>query len=161
MDEPDVEGMRKLLSRPLFFPEEFKTWLQDYVSVNIPMIPYSHVFGSRINIARSGNYVAASESTTSTSYTDLATVGPLLTNLANGTYLIGYGANNRAYASLSVNGATPLDADGIHCHEIVSAGARWSLQSMNSNNQNTVKVQYKSGWAHSKRWLVAMRVGPA
>lgn len=154
-----AEAGAPLVSEPLHFPQEFKNWLGDFVAVGIPMIPYSHIFGSHINIARSTVYVSTSESSTATGYKDLATVGPQITNLADGKYLIAYGALGRDRTSISINGSTPSDDDSIFGHEFAPASAFMKIVSVQENNQNTLKVQYKGTRAFSNRWLFAMRIG--
>lgn len=156
--EPVRNEAATLLSHPLHFPDEFKRWLGDFVLTNIPMIPFGHIFGARQNTARSGDYVAASESTTSTSYTDLATVGPLIENIADGTYLLMYGVQCRAHASISVNGAAASDDDSIWGEEAAPAAGRMKIVSLKNNNANSVKMVYKDG-TFSHRWLVIMRLG--
>jgi hypothetical protein len=148
-----------LVSSPLFFPQEFKHWLSDFVAVGIPMIPYSHIFGSHVNIARSIESVSASESTTAAGYKDLTTVGPEITELADGKYLVAYGATSRDYTSISINGSTPVDTDAIYGHEFNPAAAFMKVISVKENNLNTLKLQYKGTRVFSFRWLFAMRIG--
>lgn len=158
--ESDRDEAAKLLSAPLLFPDEFKRWLGDYVATNIPLIPYSHIFGARHNTARSGVSITASESTTSTTaYVDLTTDGPSITGIADGTYLVMYGVKTRSRASLSVNGSTPSDDDSIWGEEASPAAARMKIVSLNSDNTNTIKMQYKGTNAFSHRWLSIMRLG--
>ena len=140
------------------FPDEFKRWLGDFFATNIPLIPYSHIFGSKQNTARSGVSVTASETTASTAYTDLTTVGPEITNIADGTYLVMYGVQCRARASISVNGAAASDDDSIWGEEADPAAARMKIVSMSNNNSNSVKMVYKNG-TFSHRWLSIMRLG--
>lgn len=149
----------KLLEAPIFFPPEFKDWLADYVATNIPMIPYSNVLGARLNIARSADFIATSESTGSSSYTDLATVGPQLQNIVDGTFIFFYGAQCRSRMAPSYNAATPSDNESLRGTEGEIAMSRVSLKVMKNNNLNSVKLQYKTGAAFARRWLVALRIG--
>ena len=158
LNETQRADMDKMLGNPILFPKEFKDWMMDFVATNIPLIPFSHLFGSHINIARSGNFVAASESKTATSYGDLATVGPQLTNLSDGTYLIAWGVRSRSRASISVNGASAVDADSIYATETEPPGGRMKIVSMQNNNANTVCVKYTSG-TYADRWLTVIRIG--
>jgi hypothetical protein len=157
-DETVRAESEMLLSHPLHFPDEFKRWLGDFVATNIPMIPFSHIFGARQNTARSGVYIPTSETTAVTAYTNLATVGPEITLIADGTYLVMYGATCRARCSISVNGAVPVDDDSIWGEEQGPAAGRMKIISLKNNNQNTLRLQYKSG-TFSHRWLVIMRLG--
>ena len=158
LTEIQREDLGKMLGNPILFPKEFKSWLADFLATNIPMIPFSHVFGAKVNIARSGDFVATSESTTSASYTNLATDGPGLTNLADGTYLIAWGVTSRQRSSISVNGATPSDDDSLIATECGPAGARMKIVSMKNEHNNSVKIQYKNG-TFSKRWITVIRIG--
>lgn len=158
LTESQREDLDKMLGNPILFPKEFKNWMMDFVAVNIPLIPFSHLFGSHVNIARSGNFVPTSESTASPTYTDLATVGPQLQHLADGTYLIAWGVTSRQRASISVNGATPSDDDSLWATEMNPPGTRMKIVSMKNNNDNSVKIQYKSG-TFQDRWLTVIRIG--
>jgi hypothetical protein len=149
-----------LLSEPIVFPDQFKNWLLDYFAVNPPQIPFSQIFGSRLNVARSGDFIATAEAGTSTTaYHDLATVGPLLENVADGKYLVTYGAHSRDSTSLSVNGSTPSDDDRIYGKEFAPAGVRSKIVSVSNNHENTFKLQYKGTRTFSRRWLTIVRIG--
>jgi len=106
------------LAHPLEFPPEFKQWLADYVALQVPKFPISQVFGFQLQRVRTAT-VDTEQSTASTSYTDLATAGPTLSNLANGFYIIIFGADMQTTGgsaanvlmSPAINGATPSDND--------------------------------------------------
>jgi hypothetical protein len=162
-DQPDLD---KLLGVPIFFPDEFKTWLADYVATNIPLIPFQSFLGARLNIARSGDYIATEEGTTSASYVDLATVGPQITGLVNGVYLALYGARLNATdfagMSISVNGGTPSDDDMISSGQ-AGTMARGSVFNLQQDHNNSLRIKYKNIHGgltknFSNRWLVAIRV---
>ena len=156
----EIPNAASLLAEPLHFPDEFKRWMLDYFAVNPPQIPYSHIFGSRINLAREGNYVAAQEScASSATYVDLATVGPQLTNVADGKYLVMYGASSRGRTSISVNGAVPSDDDSVFGKEAVPSTGRMKIVTVKNNNQNSFKLQYKELRNFSRRWLTIVRIG--
>ncbi len=158
--EPVRDEVAQLLSHPLHFPDEFKRWMGDYITVNVPLIPFSHIFGSKVNIARSGNYVAASETpSVPGTYGDMTTVGPQITGLADGKYLFAYGFKSRGQGSLSFNGSTPEDDDSLEATESVPTTGRLIMKTLQNNDNNTVKVQYKGVRAFQDRWLMAIRVG--
>jgi hypothetical protein len=149
-----------LLSEPIHFPDKFKSWLLDYFAVNPPSIPFSHIFGSQLNLARSGDFVGTSQAgLSSTAYVDIATVGPQVTDVADGKYLVMYGAHCRDRTSLSVNGATPTDADSLYGKESTPPGARMKIVSVQNDNLNTFKLQYKGTRNFSRRWLTIVRIG--
>ncbi len=157
-DEETRQQIGELLSHPLHFPDEFKRWLGDFVSVNIPMIPFSHIFGAKVNLARSGDYIAASETKATSGYGDLPTVGPQITNLADGKYLFAFGIKSRQKASLSYNGSAPSDEESITANESNPNGGRLLIKMLSNNNKNTVCVKYING-TFQDRWLVAIRLG--
>ncbi len=148
-----------LLSHPLHFPDEFKRWMGDFVATNVPMIPFSHIFGSRVNIARSGNTIITAETAPGGTYGDMATVGPQITDIADGKYLLMYGARGRDRTSISVNGATAVDDDSIWGEEAGPSAGRMKIVSMNNDNLNTVCLKYKGSGTISHRWLTIMRLG--
>lgn len=147
----------------IFFPQEFKDWMVNMVAVQIPLIPFSQILGAKLNLARSADAIATSEAVTGSVYVDAATPGPLLTNIANGKYIIFYGAHvpNGGKASPSINGSTPSDDNAITSISTGGAGARGKLVTLTSNNLNSVKLQYKAGGNFRNRWLVAWRIGAA
>ena len=162
LDDTQREDMQRLLSKPIEFPDEFKRWMADYVATNIPMIPYSHIFGSHINLARSGTYIPTSETYAgSPTWGNLATVGPEITLLANGLYLVGFGVTSRGRAGLSFDGAAPITSPDytVYAQESVDANARMQLKSFTGNNEHSVRVQYQDNRAYSNRWLFVIRIG--
>lgn len=166
LTDREKETLRKVLSAPIFFPEPFKDWLTDFIGTNIPLIPFSHFFGAKSNLARSGNSVSASETTTSATYADLTTLGPEITGLANGTYAVFFGTNmagQGAYAAVSVNAAVPSDDDAVHESEIDVTAGRGLFVTLTSNNVNKLTMKYrKEGGASATfkdRWMSALRIG--
>jgi hypothetical protein len=157
LTEEQRTDMQQKLSAPILFPKEFKQWLTDYVAVNIPLIPYSQIFGSHLNLARSGDTILASESRTAAGYGDLTTVGPQVQNLAPGTYLVLYGAFGRAKASISINGAAASDNDSFSVTEASNAGARGRFLSL-PNDINSICMKYQPG-TFANRWLFVIRLG--
>src|SRR6187455_1616995 len=157
------DEVAQLLSHPLHFPDEFKRWMGDYITVNVPMIPFSHIFGAKINIGRSGDYIETSETPSVTSgglYWDLATVGPQILQLSDGEYLFAYGCNTRGQMSISFNGSTPEDDDSVQASGIATPTARLIQKSLKTDNNNTVVLKYKAGIrSFSARWLIAIRLG--
>ena len=159
-DEATRVEMEQLLSHPLHFPEEFKRWMGDFITTNIPMIPFSHIFGAKVNIARSGDYVATLETIPAGTWVDCATVGPQITGLADGKYIIAFGHKSRGDCSLSYNGSTPLDDEGIFANESGPNSGRMVMKTLKNNDNNTICMKYtESGRQTEQRWLVCIRVG--
>lgn len=166
----ELEGQRRFLSHPETFPDAFKAWLIDFIAVNGSLIPASQIHGwSQFNAIQS--QVLASESTSSATYTNLSTTGPSITGLADGTYLLLFGAQydspagNAGYMSPSINGATPDDNDAA-VEDPRSANrfniARAVVKTISNNNNNSITMKYKvpaagsNSWAY--RWLVVFRI---
>jgi hypothetical protein len=118
LQNEDAQEVQKLLGSPLFIPDEFKSWFADWFATNVPKLPISQVFGFKLDRLRSDD-IALSETRNSSSYGDMATVGPSLTGLGRGFYLLIFGFSKPASdfnttevkASPSINGSTPVDAD--------------------------------------------------
>lgn len=157
-DEATRAEVDVLLSHPLHFPDEFKRWLGDFVTTNIPMIPFSHIFGAKVNIAKSGVYIATAETAPAT-WGNCTTVGPEITGLADGRYVIAFGHRSRAEAAPSYNGAAPNDDDRIYANESGPATARLIVKTLQNNNNNSVLIQYQGSRTTQDRWLVVIRVG--
>ena len=169
---------RKALQRSLSFPEDlpprFKSWLIDFIAVNIPQIPVSQIVGfkqvEQVEVTTAN--VATSGTTTSGTYTDLASAGPEITGLRDGQYLIFFGCrymwNSAAqvtYMSLSVNGSAASDADAC---TTVAAGASSVVsavtKTLSNGNANTLTAKYRTDagttGSYIERWLIAQRIGP-
>lgn len=157
-DEETRDEAARLLSHPLHFPDEFKRWMGDFITTNIPMIPFSHIFGAKVNLAKSGDYIATAE-TMPASYGDCATPGPLVTGLADGRYLIAYGHKARNRCAPSYNESTPIDDDANQGNESVPNTGRLIVKTLKNKDNNTVKLQYAGGGTTQDRWLVVIRVG--
>ena len=165
---------RKFWQRGLGFPEDFpprfKSWLVDFIAVNIPQIPISQIVGFSQFTANQVQ-VVTSETTTSLTYTNLATDGPTISGLSKGTYLLLFGGiiensvGSHAFISVSVNGATPVEADAASA-EPISTTADFNLSRAVTKSldaaSNTVKLQYRVGAGTGtfyNRWLVVLRIG--
>lgn len=162
------------LGHPLEFPPEFKQWLTDYVATQMPKMPISQVFGYQLQRARTAT-VETQQTTTSTSYTDLATAGPTLSQLANGFYLLIFGcdASNSSsagdgYMAPSVNGAAAADADGVlfsgtfNDSTAINSNLRVLLVQLDTpggNNEIVMKYRVSSGTGYfDMRFIHAIKV---
>ena len=140
--------------------------LVDYVAQSGVTIPVSQIIGFTTFTAQSAPLITASDTTTSTTYVDLAHAGPTLSNISNGKYVIAFGCNasnsgqNATYASPSVNGATPSDNDACSNAQAASGSiARLTTATLSAGN-NTVKIQYRTaaGTAtYLNRWMVLLK----
>lgn len=170
LEAEDKDLLRRALAHPLDYPQAFKEWFPDWLAQNVPKLPISQVFGFKIDQARVADEITASESTTSTSYADLATVGPSLTNLHDGFYIVMFGARISAYGgsgaehlmSLSLNDAAASDdnaAGGFFNHIFRVA----LIELRNGKNTNSIVAKYKrvapsTSVTFQNRVLAAIRV---
>ena len=169
---------RKALQRSLSFPEDlppkFKSWLIDFIAVNIPQIPVSQIVGfnqvEQVEVF-SATTNASTGSITSTTY---GSTGPTVSALRAGSYTIIFGAlvspgaiQETGRISVSLNGAAPSDDDAIWFNGVSPAevpATRAVVKSL-TGTTNTVALQYRStggqSVAFSRRWVVVQRIGPA
>jgi hypothetical protein len=167
-----VEQIYEVLSQPMDLPSTFwdyatQNWLKD-----APVFPISQVFGFTGFVFQPAVLIGTTENVTSTTYTDLATVGPTLSGLADGNYAIFFGAalipatGDAAFASVQVNSTPAVDADEI----VVAVAAatpgvdvstsRLLLKSLSNGNQNTLTMKYRCQTTSAQfgsRWLVAIK----
>lgn len=162
------------LGHPLEFPPEFKQWLADYVALQTPPLPISQVFGFQLQRARTAT-VDTSETTTSTSYTNLATTGPTLSGLANGWYLLVFGADASGTTasaaprmSPEINGVAASDADSCSLATLFNDTAALTsnlrvlmvhLNVAGGNNEVVMKYRVAAGTGRFQfRFLHAIKV---
>ena len=168
----EVDLFQRALSAPLqSIPKEFETWLIDRIAVLLPLIPISQVVGFTQFTAQDAPNVLTQQSTTSTSYTDLSTVGPQLTGLPDGQYIIFFGANQFSVGaepnmSIQVNATAASDDDRV----VTGAGtaahqSRAVIKTLDNAGNNTITVKYKSNSGGSvtffNRWMFALRIANA
>lgn len=168
---PNLEEMKEALGHPLLYPQEFKDYISDYVATHLNSLPLTQVYGFHIERYRQ-DVIATQQGTNSTSYTDLATVGPTLTEVPDGLYLIIVGCHMRpqtVYAdiamSFSVDGAAASDdnaAWGNHPGSNVKVSLV-DLRSATPEHQHTIQAKYKNpsgvnNHLFSNRFLIAVKV---
>ncbi len=169
LTEKEVDQLHRLISTPIFFPKEFKTWITDFVATNIPMIPFSQVFGSKLNVGKSAVFIAPREAPVSPgSYGELTTEGPKITGIVKGSYLIFFGATeDGGFPNMapSINADTPSDNESIRGQGNAfpgHSGSRAVKKTLPLESNNTVEMLYKNGDANdrwAKRWMTLIRVG--
>lgn len=169
--------LQRILNYPEDLPSKFRSWLVDFIAVNIPMIPISQIVGFTQFQARSET-VTGSQSCTNTNYGNLATPGPTLTGISDGAYLIWFGfktdqdADCQAFMSLSINGSAASDTDacqtgvdGLAGDQVRASISRAVSKSLKNSNNNTIQAKYKAvqgngSWPSiANRWIIALRIG--
>lgn len=169
---------RKALQRSLSFPEDlppkFKSWLIDFIAVNIPQIPISQIVGFS-QFTATPSFIAPNEATMSQTYVDLATLGPQISGLADGKYLFLLAAqvvkgvvNDGGMASLSCNGSTPVDADSLILSDTSAVAQNTTVsravqKTLAGGGNNVVTMKYRtinaSSISFANRSLIALRYG--
>lgn len=114
----DRQRIDDFLSKPMEFPSEFRNWVSDYLSVNIPQIPVSQLLGYKGTLAHNviDNAEIQVNSADGPEREWNQFDGPAVTGLADGTYFVSYGAKTGRAASggvttrigISVNGSDPV-----------------------------------------------------
>ena len=152
----------------MLLPPEFKSWLYKFASGDATP-HFQELLGVKERRWRIADPVLPLEFTSSTSYADLATVGPQLTGLENGTV---HGrlrllhavaaARARATAGPSTTTRRPLPAPSPEV-DIVTEGqaVMFHLVKLSYQDNNKIKLRYRvpvSNGGFSKRWLHAVQV---
>lgn len=180
----ELDLLKKMFSSPLEIPAEFKAWLVSYLEANPPELPFTQLFGyqnfisTQVSVHPAAD-IPGQEGVSSVTYADAATVGPQITGLRNGLYIVAYGctaavntATDSGYAAVSINGDTPSDNDAIRWraglnsvgNSIFTPGSRLINKSLTSNDDNSIKLRYRVTGGTidvSNRWLVAIRYANA
>ncbi len=168
------EAVVEILTDPLGLPQTFMDYTVQYAAMNPLPIPITQVTGFTQFTVQPVAAVNTQENTLSATYTDLATVGPVLTGIPDGKYLILFGCNIIAfttnfgsYASVKVNATEAIDADSIYTSFNAFAGltgigaSRAITKSLANGGSNTLTMRYRvdnggtGGWG--RRWILALK----
>jgi hypothetical protein len=186
-DQKNVAAKKAAFDHPIWVPDDFKGWLDDFaLRVSTEMLS-SQIDGLRSARWRTGNPVPDPEvCNDTTGWSDLATVGPQITGMSDGTWLFiwGFQALTVGYSSsvLKVNdifitgGGVPSNHDipevrsdnqgsvmGWYIATIDSKtfSYRGSVPLGNGSNNNTVRCVYgvsSAGKSFQHRFLHAIRI---
>lgn len=150
----DIALMQRVLSaasrNPNLIPADFMSYLLDWIQTQRLQIPIGQVFGFT-QFVPSVATVTTFETTASTSYADLATVGPTLNGLSDGQYVVmvlaaanGSAAGVDAWMSYSANGDSAVDSRGSRAATASISGlAMLSKVSLKNGNANTLQAKYR------------------
>jgi hypothetical protein len=163
------ENLRAALSRPLFHvPDEFITWVADQVALRGLSVPIGQVIGFT-QFAVKHDFVATRETTTSATYTNLATVGPTVDGLSAGRYLVGVGCKavpsvagtTAARMSVQANATAAQDVDSAWNENTYGATVcAFSIKTLTGvSNSLTAKYRQHGGGTgdFENRWVVAFK----
>lgn len=164
---------RAAMQNPLLYiPKTFETWMTDRVAVAGLDIPIGQIVGFTQYTAQFDSKQDASiETTTSATYTDLATVGPTLSGIPDGKYVFVYGcsmkisaASSGAEMTIQVNSTVPsTDADAAETQQTqFTSAASFALKTLSSGGNNTVTAKYRASsgtGSFYRRRLIGLRIG--
>lgn len=159
---------KALVNDPLFNVSDtrFPSWMVDTVARYGLPVPIGNIVGFSQFTAQIAATIPTDESTLSTSYTDLGTVGPTLTGLPDGSYLVAFGAlvtgvSGTAYMGVKVNAAEATDAAAMKTNVANVPGTRIVAVTLDAGGNNTLTARYRTTVAGSgswsDRWMLALK----
>lgn len=181
LSEGEIETLEGVLRTPILFPDEFKTWLTDWITINLPYIPISQVMGYKGTLANSSVVNTADTANSSwapeRAWVGLQTPGPQITGLADGEYFVSFGGHMRLPVNdpagaaeirigLSINGDDPSDyvwrGGGPERGYSGWRALPVDVKSGTDNNTLSLKYYYDLSPGQSAifeyRWLTALRI---
>ena len=156
------------MAKALWLPNEFKEYMVQYLALNQPPLSVSNLFGFKQFTVQSATRIATSESTTSTTFTNLTTTGPELTGLPDGEYLVLFGAllscsgGGYGYAGVTVNGTTAVGFDPVQSAAATFVNIAGALvKTLDTGGSNTLLLQYRADAGTTAtfagRWMIIIR----
>jgi hypothetical protein len=149
LNEYERNLARKILKAWLDWPDETKFNILDHVALN-GRLGIGQIVGFAQFTPQVASNVDTAESTTSTSYTNLGTVGPELAELPRGRYVIGFNATitgtapGTPHMGIRVNSTEPSDADALkYVLGTTASPFKW-LQKDLTESSNTLTARYRS-----------------
>jgi hypothetical protein len=150
-------------------PDVFVTWILDQIALRGVPVSISQISGFSGFTARYAS-VGTTQGTTSAAYTDLATVGPTLTGLANGNYVVFFGATTQtagaaqAWMSVQINSTGAQDSDGTFAAVTTGTSiSRAFVVPLTADDNNTLTAKYHSNGVSNSdfalRWIIALKYG--
>lgn len=154
-----------------WLPKDFLTYLKERMTIDPALIPIGQVVGFTQFTAQTST-VLAGEATASATYVDLGTVGPTVTGLADGRYLLIYGAgaikaaSGSALMSVEVNGVAASNDDAVQIQNTTYVTGTYAVaKTLDAGGLNTVVAKYASTAGGScefnRRFLIALKYANA
>lgn len=156
------------------FSDEALQQLRLWLEMHPPAIPVGQILGFSAFTALVAPTIqpATAETTASAVYTNLASVGPQLSGVPAGKYLLLFGClaanstgSGTSLMALSVNGATPIDDESSGTAQTGGVTAvMMAVAKTLSQDSNTIVAKYRSGAATAqfiRRWLIALKYSNA
>lgn len=126
--------------------------IRKYLEIHPPSLSIEQLQGYARNIFQEAPNITTSQTTTSTSPADLATVGPTLGSLQDGKYaiflmtLIKAGTAGVSYAGVKVNSTEPSTSPSDSVSSDITAGSLPAfgifLKTLSGGGSNTLTVRY-------------------
>lgn len=143
-------GVKPVVNSIFDFSAEALAELRLWLEQNPPAIGISNILGFSQFTAQTAAVTAAGDTTVSTTYVDLATVGPTLSALPDGNYVFVVKSNMKndtagqlSLASILINATTPVDAAAAASGVVtgLTSCVGVSIAKLANGGSNTVKVQ--------------------
>ncbi len=167
----DIRRLRQMiLGDPTDFGSTFKDWVPNWVALYGLETPISQVAGFARFTPQVADTIITSETTASTSYADLATVGPSITGLSDGSYMVIYShtsSNNTggftAFMSISVDGVAASDDDMALATQVGSTAIQVTFVTLTGGNHSIVAKYRVNGGTGTfgRRRLAAIKYANA
>lgn len=166
----DYRLMASLLkiTHSLRWPKDTIGYLAERITMEGLQIPVSQLSGFTQFTAQAAPTIDTEESTTSPSFTDLATVGPKLTGLPDGQYVILWGcyayitvAGQAARMGVEVNTTDP--GAGMSCFTTLTTNiffSRAATTTLSNAGNNSLTARYSAALGTAtfgQRWLIALK----
>lgn len=175
LSDPGIVGQQYKINSIYDLSPQALGELRSYLEQSGIAIPISQIVGFSQYQAEVATTINTVETTSSTSYTNLATTGPQITNLPAGKYLILFGAEalsnwvgtyQAAYMSVSKAGAAATDSDAVESTLQTRVSVSRAVLASFTAPSNSVVAKYKTSDAgasaeFSKRWMIALRYANA
>lgn len=156
------------LTHSLRLPKDTISYLADRLALEGLMIPISQVIGFTQYNAEYAT-VTTQEGTTSAAYTDLATVGPTISGLPAGQYIVIFGAATSLSVAGTLGVAPSYNADAPPtARELISqvvgtfTPATKAITAQLTLASNTVQLKYATTAGTATfihRWILAFKYG--
>jgi len=173
--DPGIVGQQYKINSIYDLSPQVLGELRSYLEQSGLAIPISQIVGFSQYQAEVATPIITAESTASTSYTDLATVGPRIDNLPAGKYLVLFGASalsnwsgtyESASMSVSLAGAAASDNDLAESTVQTRVSVARAVLASFTSPSNSIVAKYKTSNSgasaeFARRWLIALRYANA
>lgn len=144
---------------------QLKVWIEQS-GLNLPI---TNIIGFQQFTVQNAPFIFTSQSRTSSTYGDLATVGPTLTGLPDGKYVIMFGCASAAAGGTEAGMSVQINSDAVDSDDSVvsaasslTAGSIAVVKTLSAGGNNSITAKYASldnvnSATFARRWLLALR----